>query len=79
MLVLLVLVVASFTSVSCVMSRQNMTSSDVIIGRNTISPHYAYFYHDGHSSAQGYTPGTHHHQYEGEMALCHRRMTYAVL
>jgi nickel-dependent lactate racemase len=61
MLVLLVLVVASPSAVSCVMSRQNVSSSDVIIGRNTISPHYAYLYQGGHSSAL-------HHQYEGELA-----------
>jgi hypothetical protein len=68
MLVLLVLVVASSGAVSCVMSGQNVSSSDVIIGRNTISPHYAYLYHGGHSSALDYTHGTLHHQYEGELA-----------
>ncbi|XP_023701390.1 uncharacterized protein LOC111861227 [Cryptotermes secundus] len=69
MLVLLVLVIASPNYVSGVMSRQNMTSNDVTIGRNTISPHYAYIYYDGHSSPSDtnspyYSPGTHYHQYE---------------
>jgi hypothetical protein len=80
MLVLLVLVIASSSFVSGVMTRQNMTSNDVTIGRNTVSPHYAYIYYDGHSSAPDttshsyYTPGTHYHQYEGKLAPCHRGM-----
>jgi hypothetical protein len=83
MLVLPVLVIASSNFVSCVMSRQNMTSNDAIIGRNTISPHYAYVYYDGQSSAPGistapyFSPGTHHHHYEGKLARCHRVVTRA--
>jgi hypothetical protein len=75
MLVLLVLVIASPSFVSGVMSRQNLTSSDVTIGRNTVSPHSAYFYYDGHSSSPDtsspsyYTPATHYHQYVGKWAL----------
>jgi hypothetical protein len=81
MLVLLVLVIASSSFVSGVMSRQNVTLNDVTIGRNTVSPHYAYIYYDGHSLAPGasspsyYNPGTHYHQYEGKWTLCHRGTT----
>lgn len=66
MLVLLVLVIASPNYVSGVMSRQNMTSNDVTIGRNTISPHYAYVYYDGHSSASDTNSPYYTHQYEGK-------------
>jgi hypothetical protein len=81
MLALLVLVIASSNFVSGVMSRQNVTSNDVTIGRNTVSPHYAYVFYDGHSSAPDasspsyYNPGTHYHQYEGKWTLCHRGTT----
>lgn len=70
MLVLLVLVIASSNFVSGVMSRQNVTSNGVTIGRNTVSPHYAYIYYDGHSSTPDtsspsyYSPGTHYHHYD---------------
>jgi hypothetical protein len=67
----LVLVIASPHIVSGVLTRQNLTLSDVYSGRNTVSPYYAYPYYESHSSVPDsssfyHSPVVHYHQYDGK-------------